>query len=85
MIYEGDRLCFDTLAVAVQLTITFKSPTHTHDTELIVIEVVTSNSKPVILYIFYRPPDSTPDVFQSLNNSLQRNKESSRKSDDRRL
>ena len=48
------------------------------DTELIVIEVVTSNSKPVILYTFYRPPDSTPDVFQSLNNSLQRNKESSR-------
>ena len=37
-----------------------------------------SNSKPVVLYTFYRPPNSTPDVLQSLNNSLQRNSESSR-------
>ena len=27
------------------------------------------NNKPVILYAFYRPPNFTPDVFQSLNNS----------------
>ena len=50
----------------------------TDNTKLIVTELFKSNSKSVILYTFYRPPDSTPDVFQSLNNLLQRNLESSR-------
>jgi hypothetical protein len=37
-----------------------------------------SNNKPIILYTFYRPPDSKPDVLQQLNYSIQNNTESSR-------
>ena len=35
------------------------------------------NSKPVLLYTFYRPPDSTPEQLQHLNTALQSTSESS--------
>ena len=47
------------------------------NTEIVAIELIKSNSKPIVLYTFYRPPNSMPDVLQSLNNSLQSNPESS--------
>ena len=37
-----------------------------------------SNNKPVILYTFYRPPDSKPEVIHQINESIQNNPESSR-------
>ena len=46
------------------------------DMEMIATELFKSNNKPVILYTFYRPSNFTPDVFQSLNNSPKKNKES---------
>jgi exonuclease III len=66
------------VAIKSGIQVTRRHDLETDNTELIVTELFKSNSKPVILYTFYRPPDSTPDVLQSLNNSLQRNQESSR-------
>ena len=48
------------------------------NTELVVTELMKSNNKPIILYTFYRPPDSKPNVLQQLNDSIQNNPESSR-------
>jgi hypothetical protein len=47
------------------------------DAELVVIELIKPNSKPVLLYDFYRPPDSTPEPLQLLNTFLQSISESS--------
>ena len=38
-------------------------------TEMVVVELVT-NGKPLLLYIFYRPPGSTPEILFRLNSSL---------------
>lgn len=40
-------------------------------TELVVVELIKSNSKSVYLYTFYCPPNSTPDVLHELNSALQ--------------
>ena len=40
------------------------------------IELVT-NGKPLLLYIFYRPPESTPECLLQLNSSLKSTRESS--------
>ena len=45
--------------------------------ELVVVEFTTQCNKTTILYTFYRPPNSCPDVIQHLNTSLQSNPESS--------
>ena len=66
------------VAVKPGIQVTRRHDLETDNTELIVTEFLKSNSKPVVLYTLYRPPDSTPDVFQLLNNSLQRNHEPSR-------
>ena len=47
------------------------------DVELVVVEFTTQCNKTTILYTFYRPPNSCPDVIQHLNTSLQSNPESS--------
>ena len=46
--------------------------------ELIVVEIKTSNCITVILYTFYRPPGSSPEILHDLNSSLQSNAVSSR-------
>ncbi|CAB3983304.1 Hypothetical predicted protein [Paramuricea clavata] len=65
------------VAIKSGIQVTHRHDLETDNTELIVTELFKSNSKPVILYTFYRPSDSTLDVLQSLNNSLHRNQESS--------
>jgi hypothetical protein len=45
--------------------------------EMAVVELVT-NGKPLLLYIFYRPPESTPEILFQLNSSLKNTRESSR-------
>ena len=66
------------VAVKTGIQVTRRHDLEPENTEIVVIELMKSNSKPVVLYTFYRPPNSTPDVLQSLNNSLQKNPESSR-------
>lgn len=44
--------------------------------KLVVVELGRPNSRSFLLYTFYRPPDSTPDVLQQLNLSLQSIRES---------
>jgi hypothetical protein len=39
--------------------------------ELVVVQLKQTNSKPVTLYTFYRPPNVTPDALHELNDSLQ--------------
>ena len=46
--------------------------------ELIEVEIKTLNCIHVILYTFYRPPGSSPEILHDLNSSLQSNAESSR-------
>ncbi|CAB4041921.1 Hypothetical predicted protein, partial [Paramuricea clavata] len=66
------------VAVKTGIQVTRRHDLEPENTEIVVIEMLKPNSKPVVLYTFYRPPNSTPDVLQSLNNSLQRDSESSR-------
>ena len=47
------------------------------DAEFVVIELIKPNKKSVLLYTFYRPPDSTTEPLQHLNTSLQNTSESS--------
>ena len=44
--------------------------------ELVVVEILKGNSNSIILYTFYRPPNSGPEVLLSLNTSLLNTKES---------
>ena len=49
-----------------------------NEIELVVVKLNNMNSKSVILYTFYRPPDSaSPEVIHHLNSSLQDTSESS--------
>ena len=48
------------------------------NTELIEVEIKTLNCIHVILYTFYHPPGSSPEILHDLNSSLQSNAESSR-------
>ena len=45
------------------------------DCELVVVQIKNLNSKPVILYTFYRPPNSTHNSLNERNDSLQSNVE----------
>ncbi len=64
------------VAVKTGIQVTRRHDLEPENIEIVVIELIKSNSKPVVLYTFYRPHNSTPDVLQSLNNSLQKNPES---------
>ena len=46
--------------------------------ELIVVEIKTPNCITVILYTFYRPPGSSPEILHDLNSSIHSNAVSSR-------
>ncbi|CAB3987934.1 Hypothetical predicted protein [Paramuricea clavata] len=39
--------------------------------KLVVVQLKQTNSKPVTLYTFYRPPNVAPDALHKLNDSLQ--------------
>ena len=45
--------------------------------ELLVVQLNKANIKPVILYVYYRPPSSSSDGLSLLNYSLHSNPESS--------
>lgn len=47
------------------------------NTELIVVEIKTLNCFSVILYTFYGPSGSSPEILHDSNSSLQSNAESS--------
>ena len=66
------------VAVKTGIQVTRRHDLEPDNTELVVTELMKSNNKPIILYTFYRPPDSKPDVLQQLNDSIQNNPESSR-------
>ena len=66
------------VAVKAGIQVTRRHDLEPKNIELVVVELMKYSSKPVLLYTFYRPPNSTPDVLQSLSDSLQRNPESSR-------
>ena len=66
------------VAVKADIQITRRHDLEPDKTEVIVIEIMKSNNKPVILYTFYCPPDSKPEVLHQINESIQNNPESSR-------
>ncbi|CAB3977922.1 Hypothetical predicted protein, partial [Paramuricea clavata] len=66
------------VAVKTGIQVTRRHDLEPDNTELVVTELMKSNNKPIILYTFYRPPDSKPDLLQQLNDSIQNNPESSR-------
>lgn len=66
------------VAVKAGIQVTRRYDLEPDNTELVVIELMKSNVKPVTLYTFYRPPDSVPDVLQQLNDSIQTTTESTR-------
>ncbi|CAB4010566.1 Hypothetical predicted protein [Paramuricea clavata] len=65
------------VAVKVNLHATRRPDLERNEIELVVVELNNTNSKPVILYTFYRPPVSGPEVFHHLSSSLQNTSESS--------
>ena len=80
-IYRRDRLNRTGGGVLVAVKDNIRSTRHAElepeNTELIVIELIIPNSKSVLLYTFYRPPNSAPDVLLQLNSSLLSTRESS--------
>ena len=65
------------VAVKANLHATRRLELERNEIELVVVEPNNMNSKSVILYTFYRPPDSGPEVIHHLNSSLQDTSESS--------
>ena len=59
------------VAVKANLHATRRLDLERNEIELVVVELNNMNSKSVILYTFYRPPDSGPEVIHHLNSSLQ--------------
>ena len=59
------------VAVEANLHATRRPDLERNEIELVVVELNNTNSKPVILYTFYRRPVSGPEVFHHLNSSLQ--------------
>ena len=55
------------VAVKADIQVTRRQDLEPDNTELIVTELMKSNNKPVILYTFYRPPDSKPEVIHQIN------------------
>ena len=65
------------VAVKANLHATRRPNLERKEIELVVVELNSTNSKPVTIYTFYRPPNSGPEVFDHLNSSLQDTVESS--------
>ena len=65
------------IAVKEGLQVTRRGDLERDGVELVVAQINKANSKPVILYVYYRPPGSSSDGLNLLNNSLLSNPESS--------
>ena len=65
------------VAVKSNIHATRRMDLERENVELVVVEFATESNKTALLYTFYRPPNSCPDVIQHLNASLQSNPESS--------
>ena len=61
------------VAVKADIQVTRRHDLEPDKTEVIVIEIMKSNNKPVILYTFCRPPDSKPEVLHQINESIENN------------
>jgi hypothetical protein len=58
------------IAVKEGLQFTRRSDLERDGVELLVVQLNKANIKPVILYVYYRPPSSSSDGLSLLNNSL---------------
>ncbi|CAB4008436.1 Hypothetical predicted protein, partial [Paramuricea clavata] len=65
------------VAVKSNIHATRRMDLERENVELVVVEFATESNKTALLYTFYRPPNSCPDVIQYLNASLQSNPQSS--------
>ena len=65
------------IAVKEGLQVTRRGDLERDGVELVVAQINKANNKPVILYVYYRPPRSSSDGLNLLNNSLLSNPESS--------
>ena len=65
------------IAVKEGLQVTRRIDLERDGVELLVVQLNKTNIKPVILYVYYRPPSSSSDGLSLLNNSLLSNPESS--------
>jgi hypothetical protein len=66
------------VAVKINILATRRKDLERENVELVVVEFATESNKLALLYTFYRPPNSCPDVMQHrLYVSLQSNPESS--------
>jgi hypothetical protein len=59
------------VAVKVDIQSTRSLNLERKSVKLVVVELGRPNSRSFLLYTFYRPPDSTPDVLQQLKGRLQ--------------
>jgi hypothetical protein len=65
------------VAVKLNLHATRRRDLENENIELVVIELANETNKTVLLYTFYRPPESSTDAIQHLNSSLPNTPESS--------
>ena len=65
------------IGVKEDLQVTQRTDLERDGVELLVVQLNKANIKPVILYVYYRPPGSSSDCLNLLNNSLLSNPESS--------
>ena len=65
------------ISVKEGLQVTRRSDLERDGVELLVVQFNKTNIKPVILYVYYRPPSSSSDGLSLLNNSLLSNPQSS--------
>ena len=65
------------IAVKEGLQVTRRGDLKRDGVELVVAQINKANNKPVILYVYYRPPGSSSDGLNLLSNSLLSNPESS--------
>ena len=63
------------VAIKSELEVLRRPDLERPDCELVVVQIKNQNRKPVTLYTFYRPPNSTHNSLNELNDSLQSNVE----------
>ena len=63
------------VAIKSELEVLHRPDLERPDCELVVVQIKNQNRKPVTLYTFYRPPNSTHNSLNELNDSLQSNVE----------
>ena len=76
-ILDSELLPGFAIAVKEGLQVTRRGDLERDGIELLVVQINKANNKPGILYVYYRPPGSSSDGLNLLNNSLLSNPESS--------